>query len=133
MLLSYQIFVNLSRDFLKFLSDCQVQTSFSFISLLITLRALSLLTSSSTARISRLTSQMPHVGYTAEGVPLGLMAHSLKVLHLNLRGFTAYQPYCLERVNTPWVLGFSFPYCVFIIAQGFEVVKYFFYFFCESF
>jgi len=84
MFLSYQIFANLSRDFLKFLSDCQVQTSFSFISLLITLRALSLLTSSSTARISRLTSQMPHVGYTAEGVPLGLMAHSLKVLHLNL-------------------------------------------------
>ena len=38
------------------------------------------------------------LGYTVEGVPLVLTAHSLKVLHLNLRGFLAYRPYCLERL-----------------------------------
>ena len=100
--------------------DCQVQTSFSFISLLITLRALSLLISVATWLVS---SQLPHVGYSGEGVPCGLTAHSLKGLYLNLRGFTAYRPFCLERVNTPRVWWVFLPLLYLYYIIGVEVCQ----------
>ena len=68
------------------LSDCQVQTSFPLLTVLITLRALCLLISSPLLDFTL----MPHVGYSGEGVPLVLTAHSLKVLPLQL-----VKNYCL--------------------------------------
>ena len=80
-----------------------------FLSLLITLRALCLLISSPTAFIpTPYVKDATTLGYTVEGVLLVLMAHSLRVLHFNLRRLTAHHPCCLERLATPWV-SFGFP------------------------
>lgn len=90
------------------------------------LRALSLLISSPT-----ILQRCPTLGYTAEGVPLGLTAHSLRVLHLNWRGFTAHRPCCLERVNTPWVWWVFLPFDDLIVTHFDQFVKGFFKFFCR--
>ena len=102
------------KHFFIFLSDRQVRTSFSFISLLITLRALSLL-----------IFTLRH--FTCPTVFTRVKAsYSLKVLSLHpVKNYCL--PFCLERVNTPRVWWVFLPLSyVFIISSFSYFVKHFF-------